>query len=136
VPSKSARIGASALGTLSTISVTPDGSRRQMTSRSSTRAGNASTGRSWGASGYSATTREEPHRREGVAARGLHQLRHWHALVDLMWNEPIPWAERHDRDPEGGPQDRAVRRTRHAAEDRRPTGRPPYPPSQRLYGRL
>src|SRR5215813_13072550 len=116
-PSKRARIGARALGTVSTASVTPEGSRRQMTSRSSTRVGNASTGRSCGVSDRSVTTRQESHRRGGVAASGFHQFGYGHVLVHLMRYQPIPRAERHDRNAKRGAEDRPVGGSGDAAED-------------------
>src|SRR3990170_4130631 len=53
VPSSNARIVTTGRGTVSTASVRPEGSRRQITSRPSTTAEKASTGRSRGAPGAS-----------------------------------------------------------------------------------
>src|SRR3990172_2457862 len=93
VPSSNARIVTTGRGTVSTASVRPEGSRRQITSRPSTTAGKASTDRSRGAPGASGMPAAE----HQAAGEEPHQ-------ADRLTEEEPRAGDPDQRDPErGGP---------------------------------
>src|SRR5690242_13505468 len=132
-PSKSDTTSSSPSGSMTTDDVYPAGSRSARYRSPSCSTGKASMPRSRGPRDVPERDRvvmvrpgscfEIRERGGDVDTRRVHQLGNVDVLVHLMRNEPMAGATCDDRDPELGPQDRAVGGARHAAPARGPSRR-------------